>query len=73
MIDPSKGGAIAPKTAQQSTALEVKPGTWAWEGVVSVLTVDLFNPAWQVRHGAALALRELLRLQGKCGGMKGWL
>ncbi|KAL1694700.1 hypothetical protein GGG16DRAFT_87332 [Schizophyllum commune] len=70
VIDPSKGGAIAPKTAQQSTALEVKPGTWAWEGVVSVLTVDLFNPAWQVRHGAALALRELLRLQGKCGGMK---
>ncbi|TRM59955.1 hypothetical protein BD626DRAFT_572350 [Schizophyllum amplum] len=70
VVDPSKGGAIAPKTAQQSTALEVRPGTWAWEGVVSVLTVDLFNPAWQVRHGATLALRELLRVQGKCGGMR---
>lgn len=39
--------------------------------MVKVLEVDLFSAAWEVRHGAALALRELLKVQGKCGGMRG--
>ena len=73
VIDPTKGGAVDPKaaSAQQSKALEVQPGCWIWDGVVKVLEVDLFSPAWEVRHGAAMALRELLKVQGKCGGMKG--
>lgn len=71
IIDPSKGGAISPKATKQSKALEVQPGCWIWDGLVSVLEVDLFSPAWEVRHGAAIALRELLKVQGKCGGMKG--
>jgi len=40
---------------------------------VKVLEVDLFSPIWEVRHGAALALRELLKVQGKYGGMQGEL
>jgi TATA-binding protein-associated factor len=71
IIDPSKGGAVAPKASQQSKALNVPAGTWVWDGVVKVLEVDLFSPAWEVRHGAAMALRELLKIQGKCGGMRG--
>jgi TATA-binding protein-associated factor len=71
IIDPTKGGAVSPKDSKQSKALEVEPGNWIWEGVVNVLEVDLFSPAWEVRHGAALALRELLKVQGKCGGMRG--
>lgn len=70
-IDSSKGGAIAPKSAKQSKALEVEHGRWIWDGLVKVLEVDLFSPTWEVRHGAALALRELLKVQGKCGGMRG--
>jgi len=66
-----KGGAVAPKSAKQSKALEVENGLWIWDGVVNVLEVDLFSPAWEVRHGAAMALRELLKLQGKSGGMRG--
>ncbi|KAF9068722.1 SNF2 superfamily chromatin remodeling protein [Rhodocollybia butyracea] len=69
-IDPSKGGAISPKAVKQAKALDVKPGHWIWDGVVQVLEVDLFSTAWEVRHGAALALRELLKIQGKCGGMQ---
>ncbi|KIM55938.1 hypothetical protein SCLCIDRAFT_1220776 [Scleroderma citrinum Foug A] len=69
-IDPSKGGAVSPKSAQQSHALEVASGCWIWGGLVSVLEVDLFSPIWEVRHGAAMALRELLKTQGACGGMK---
>jgi TATA-binding protein-associated factor len=71
VIDPSKGGAISPKAAQQSKALDVKHGLWVWDGVVKVLEVDLFSAAWEVRHGAAMALRELLKVQGKFGGMRG--
>jgi len=71
VIDPTKGGAISPKAAQQSKALNVQPGIWTWEGVLKVLEVDLFSPAWEVRHGAAIALRELLKIQGKYGGMRG--
>lgn len=59
------------KTSQQSKALEVRPGEWVWDGVVKVLEVDLFSPNWEVRHGAAMGLREVLKIQGKCGGMRG--
>lgn len=71
IVDPSKGGAVEAKLAQQSKALNVPAGVWIWDGVVKVLEVDLFSAAWEVRHGAAMALRELLKIQGKCGGMRG--
>jgi TATA-binding protein-associated factor len=64
---------VSPKAPQQSKALEVPPGVWIWDGVVKLLEVDLFSPAWEVRHGAAMALRELLRTQGQNGGMRGKL
>lgn len=71
VVDPSKGGAVNPKSDKQSKALEVRPGTWIWDGIANILEVDLFSQAWEVRHGAAMCFRELLKLQGKCGGMKG--
>ncbi|KAF8432415.1 SNF2 chromatin remodeling protein [Boletus edulis BED1] len=70
VVDPSKGGAISPKSPQQSNALEVPQGSWVWGGIVSLLEVDLFSPTWETRHGAAMALRELLKTQGASGGMK---
>ncbi len=42
-----------------------------WDGLVKILEVDLFSPAWEVRHGAAMALRELLKAQGKYCGTRG--
>lgn len=73
VIDPSKGGAVNPKNDKQSKALEVQPGYWIWDGVAKVLEVDLFSQAWEVRHGAAMCMRELLKAQGKHGGMRGML
>ncbi|KAF9049234.1 SNF2 superfamily chromatin remodeling protein [Hymenopellis radicata] len=63
VIDPSKGGAVAAKEVKQSRALEVKSGFWIWDGVMKILEVNLLSPAWEVRHGAAMALRELLKIQ----------
>lgn len=71
VIDPSKGGAVNPKAAEQSKALQVLPGCWPWEGLVKILQVDLYHPAWEARHGSAMALREILKTQGHAGGMKG--
>ena len=71
MIDPSKGGAVSPKAGKQSKALEVPQGHWIWDGLAKILEIDIFSPAWEVRHGAAMALRELLKHQGKFGGVQG--
>ena len=62
---------MSAKPVPQSKALEVSSGWWIWDGVVKLLEVDLFSPAWEVRHGAAMALRELLKVQGHSGGMQG--
>lgn len=62
---------MSAKSAPQSKALEVSQGSWIWDGVVKLLEVDLFSAAWEVRHGAAMALRELLKVQGHNGGMRG--
>lgn len=59
------------KTSQQSQALEVERGHWVWDGLVKILAIDLLSPAWEVRHGAAMTLRELLKAQGQYGGTKG--
>ena len=71
IVDPSKGGAVSPKSSQHFQALNVQTGSWVWDGLVKVLEVDLFSPTWEVRHGAVMALRELLNAQGKFGGTRG--
>ncbi len=48
------------------------PGVWAWQGVLNWLVEQLAAPGWESRHGAALALRDLLRHQGSaCGTVRG--
>ncbi|EJD46099.1 SNF2 superfamily chromatin remodeling protein [Auricularia subglabra TFB-10046 SS5] len=72
VVDPSKGGQVDPKDKVSSAkALEPsKEGMWIWDGLVRLLEVDLFSAAWEVRHGAAMALREVVKLQGAAGGMQ---
>ncbi|ODQ82572.1 hypothetical protein BABINDRAFT_164345 [Babjeviella inositovora NRRL Y-12698] len=41
---------------------------WPFQGVYELLILDLFSEAWEIRHGAALGLRELMRTQGKGAG-----
>lgn len=43
---------------------------WPLTDIVKQYTDDLFNPSWEVRHGAAIALREIVRLQGKSAGRR---
>lgn len=44
-------------------------GRWPFQLLADRLLCDLLDPAWQVRHGAALGLRQLLRQQARCAGI----
>jgi TATA-binding protein-associated factor len=47
-------------------------GVWAWQAILDWLVEQLAAPGWEPRHGAALALRDLLRQQGSaCGTVRG--
>ena len=69
------GGAVDPMTGKPDwTANIVVPRSasgaerWPFERVIDQLLVGLFAPAWEVRHGAALGLRELIKLHGASAG-----
>lgn len=44
-------------------------GRWPFRRFVELLLHDMFDPAWEVRHGAIMALREILTHQGSCAGV----
>ncbi|SGY46516.1 BQ5605_C001g00442 [Microbotryum silenes-dioicae] len=62
------GEVMVDAEAQNRAEMEVKAGEWPWRGTVERLTVALLSPNWETRHGAALGLKEVLKLQGRCGG-----
>lgn len=41
---------------------------WPLESFSDELMSDLFSASWEIRHGAATALREIVKQQGKCAG-----
>lgn len=61
-------------SSSSESGLTVPDGTGCWpetaidwplESFAETLCQDLFSQKWEVRHGAATALRELVRLHGK--------
>ncbi|GIY86061.1 TATA-binding protein-associated factor 172 [Caerostris darwini] len=43
---------------------------WPLESFSDLLVHDLLNAGWEVRHGAATALREIIRIHGKDAGKR---
>ena len=41
---------------------------WPFEGLVEILCLDLGDAQWETRHGAAIGLREIMRLHGSGAG-----
>ena len=41
---------------------------WPFENVCLTLCHDLLSPAWTIRHGAAIALREIIKTHGSGAG-----
>lgn len=57
---------ISPVIQMQGVAGADK--VWPFEGLCELLMVDLFDPAWEVRHGAVLGLREVIKVHGAGAG-----
>lgn len=51
------------QTVEEEEGLE-----WPYERLCEVLEADLFDQAWEIRHGAAMALREIVRVHGAGAG-----
>eukprot|EP00967_Tisochrysis_lutea_P084500 scaffold118152_cov19-Tisochrysis_lutea.AAC.2 len=45
-------------------------GAWPFQGLCDQLCVDVLDATWEVRHGAATALREVLRSQASCAAVE---
>ncbi|KAF9571268.1 TATA-binding protein-associated factor mot1 [Mortierella alpina] len=41
---------------------------WPFEGICDLLCMDLFDPCWEIRHGAGIGLRDILKVQGSGAG-----
>ncbi|KAH0282936.1 SNF2 family DNA-dependent ATPase domain-containing protein [Aureobasidium namibiae CBS 147.97] len=67
VVSEFKGAPIAEKSAFQTEVEETGNG-WPFERLCEFLTVDLFDPAWEIRHGAAMGLREIVRVHGAGAG-----
>ncbi len=48
---------------------QVEAGAWPFQHVADQLCCDILDACWEVRHGAAVALRELMRSQAASAGV----
>ncbi|KAF2197365.1 hypothetical protein GQ43DRAFT_209351 [Delitschia confertaspora ATCC 74209] len=61
-------GAPIPEKSTFQTEAEESGLEWPFERLCEILTVDLFDHKWEIRHGAAMGLREVLRIHGAGAG-----
>jgi len=61
-------GSIIPEKSILQTEEEEQGFEWPFERLCEVLMVDLFDHHWEVRHGAAMGLREVVRVHGAGAG-----
>ncbi len=61
-------GSLIPEKSILQTEEEEQGLEWPFERLCEVLMVDLFDHHWEVRHGAAMGLREVIRVHGAGAG-----
>ncbi len=77
MRPPSGGGASSDAQGPSDAAVtdevvwaDVSAGGWVLQYAADQMVVDLLDPVWEVRHGAAVGLRELLRCAAGSAGFQ---
>ena len=53
----------------EDEAQEIEAGSWPFTRTCEFLAFSLFSSRWEDRHGAAVALREILRYQAECANI----
>ena len=61
-------GIPVPDKSTLQTAAEEDGSEWPFDRLCEMLAVDLFDGSWEVRHGAAMGLREVMRVHGHGAG-----
>jgi TATA-binding protein-associated factor len=61
-------GPVIPIKSELETDDTLEGAEWPYERLCDFLKVDLFDPSWETRHGAAMGLRELIRVHGAGAG-----
>lgn len=61
-------GPVLPIKSELETEEEAEGVEWPYERLCEFLMVDLFDPQWETRHGAAMGLREIVRGHGGGAG-----
>lgn len=61
---------IAPQSPSSMLQSSTQANGWPLDGLVELLTIDLFDLRWETRHGAAMALREVLKFQAQGAGRR---
>jgi TATA-binding protein-associated factor len=61
-------GAPIPEKSTIQTDTEEEGLEWPFERLCELLSIELFDHAWEIRHGAAMGLREVLRVHGAGAG-----
>lgn len=61
-------GPVIPIKSELETDVVVEGVEWPYERLCDFLKVDLFDPSWETRHGAAMGLREVIRVHGGGAG-----
>ena len=57
-------GAAAPVKSELQPETNEEGVEWPFERLCEYLMVDMFDFNWEIRHGAAMGLREILRVHG---------
>ncbi|KAK5173822.1 TATA-binding protein-associated factor mot1 [Saxophila tyrrhenica] len=70
VVSEFKGMPVQEKSSLVTEA-EEEGNEWPYDRLCEFLTVDLFDPAWEIRHGAAMGLREIVRVHGEGAGRQG--
>ena len=68
LVSEFKGEAVPEKPLIQPD--EEHQHDWPFDVMCDFLAYDLFDPTWEIRHGAAMGLREVLRVHGRGAGRR---
>ncbi|KAI1330419.1 hypothetical protein F5Y16DRAFT_396387 [Xylariaceae sp. FL0255] len=61
-------GPVVPIKTEIETDEELQGSEWPFDRLCEFLKLDILDPQWEIRHGAALGLREILRVHGAGAG-----
>lgn len=63
-------GEPVPDKSEFQTEEEVEGVNWPFRKVCEYLSVEIFDQTWETRHGAAMGIREILRVHGAGAGRR---